>query len=253
MTRLSFSPLLFLVVLTACGGGSSDPSSSGSIAGNWQITLNSNPAKTPSGFLLQAGNSVSGGLLISGNCAGLGATQGQVAGSNVALIVNGTSQTLSLTGTAMADGSSMSGNYSILASGCGASEVGTWTATQVAALTGNFQATFISTVTSNLSFSFTGTVTQGPNTGTSYASLSGSMTSTDSPCFSGASISGQISGTSAVLNLATSDGTSLGKITATATTNASSMSGTYAFVNAQMPLACGTDFGTVVFSFNPFA
>lgn len=250
MSRLGFTPLLFLVVFAACGGGSPNQSSpSGGIAGNWQMALSNNPAKMPSGFLLQAGNSINGGLLLSGGCSGVGSAQGQLTGSNVSITVSVTGQTLSLTGTAMPDGSSMSGNYSILDSGCGASNVGTWTATRVKALAGSFQGTFTSTTTNNLVFHFAGTLTQGPNTGASYASLSGSMTSTDAPCASTVSISGQISGTSTVLNLIGSDGTPVGKIDTTVTPDASSMAGTYAFINTQVPLACGTDFGTVVFAF----
>ncbi len=253
VTRLGLTPLLFLVVLTACGGGSPDPPSPGSIAGNWQMSLQNNPGKTPSGFLLQTGNSLNGTFLFSGNCAGVGPAQGTVSGLNVSMTISEADQVLGLAGTASSDGSSMSGNYTVLASGCGGPETGTWSANQVKALTGSFQATFTSVVTNDLVFHFAGTLTQGPNTGASYASLSGTMTSTDASCFSSASVSGLITGTSAVLNLATSDGVSLGKISTTLTTDASSMTGTYAFINTQVPLACGSDYGTVVFSIQPSA
>jgi hypothetical protein len=253
VTRLGLTPLLFLVVLTACGGGNSDPPSSGSIAGNWQMSLQNNPGKTPSGFLLQTGNALNGSFLFSGNCAGVGPAQGAVSGSNISMTVSEADQVLSLTGTASADGSSMSGNYTVLASGCGGPETGTWNGSQVKALTGNFQGVFTSTVTNDLVFHFTGNLTQGPNTGASYASLSGSMTSTDASCFTSSSISGQITGTSAVLNLATSEGVSLGKISTTLTADATSMTGTYAFINTQVPLACGSDYGTVVFTIQPSA
>lgn len=211
--------------------------------------------RTQSGFLLQSGNSLNGAFLLDGNCAGVGLAQGQVSGSDMSLSENETAQTLSLTGSAMADGS-LGGNYSILASGCGTSEVGTWTAQQVKTLTGSFQGVFTSTITNNLVFHFSGSLTQGPNTGASEASLSGSMTSTDAACFSSASISGQISGTQAVLNLVASDGTALGKISGTLATDASSLGttaspGTYAFINTQVPLACGSDFGNVVLSIQP--
>lgn len=250
MKRLRFTLLLCMAAATSCG---SNGRPAISIAGNWQMSLSNNSGKIPSGFLLQAGNALNGDILISGNCSGVGTAQGQLSGSNVSLTVDAAHQTLALSGTATSDGSSMSGGYSVLAAGCGFSNTGTWTASRVSNFSGQFQGTFTSTVTQNLIFHFSGTVAQGANTGSSFAALSGSMTSTDATCFTGAEISGQISGTAIVLNLADANGVALGKIDGTIALNASSMSGNYYFINTQVPLPCGSDFGTVAFTVQPSA
>jgi hypothetical protein len=60
-----------------------------------------------------------------------------------------------------------------------------------------------------------------------------------------------IGGTAVVLNLATSDGTSLGVISGTITTDASSLTGSYVFKNVNSPVlnplgpCFGNDSGTV--------
>jgi len=242
-------PVLCVGVLTACGGGNSQKPAA-NLAGNWQIIMDGN-IKAPSGFLLQSGTSLDGDFLVSGNCSGVGPAQGQLDGLNIAMTVNASDQTLSFTGTTTSEGTSMSGNYSFLGSGCGGSEAGTWTGTQIPALNTNFQGTFTSGDTPGLVFHFSGTLSQGSNTGASYATLSGNMISTDAPCFTSASVSGQISGTAVVLNLTNSEGIALGKITTTLTTDVTSMTGTYAFVNFTVPIACGSDFGNVVFTLTP--
>src|SRR5208282_6128007 len=98
--------------------------------------------------------------------------------------------TVNLTGILGSSFPSMSGNYSILASGCGQTDLGTWTANKVAPLIGSFQATFTSY--SGTVYQFTGTITQGPNTGQSTATLSGNMTPSDQTCFDTASITGSV-------------------------------------------------------------
>src|SRR5215472_890855 len=164
MCTKKFLPLMIACVagLAACGGSSS-PSTSNSVAlaGNWQLALtkmvlgNPSTLRNQSGFFLQQGSVLSGGLMISGNCAGVGQAQGKVGGSKVSITTIQSAQTIALTGTASTDGSSMSGTYSLLASGCGTSEVGTWTANQVKPLNGNFQAIFTSSL-SGLIFNFSG-------------------------------------------------------------------------------------------------
>jgi hypothetical protein len=257
--------MMCVMMLTACGGGSDPTTSSGNLSGNWQMALqntSSGAAETQSGFLLQSGNTVSGSLLFSGqttsgvtNCAGVGSALGQMTGTNLALTVSPAGQTVNLTGTPANNFTSMSGSYSILAAGCGQTEVGTWTATQVTALTGIFQATFTSTYTGGLVFGFTGTVTQGPNTGGSTATLSGTMQSSNSPCFTTASIAGVISGTSVVFNVLTAQGVALGKYSGTMSADASSIVGTYRFLNASDPTllaACGGgDGGNATFAVQP--
>lgn len=245
MRALGVVSLMCLVLLAACGGGSGT-AKVGALSGNWQMTLQSKTsAETQSGFLLQSGNVVSGGLLLSGqtisgqtSCMGVGSVLGQTSGPNLSLTVSPAGQTVNLTGTSANNFTSMSGSYSILAAGCGQTEVGTWTANQVIPLTGSFQAMFTPN-NSGPVFSFTGTITQGPNTGGSTATLSGSMTSTDSPCFTSASIGGLVSGTSVVFNLLTPGGVALGKYTATMTTDATSITGSFRFSNEADPGVLG--------------
>jgi len=251
---LTLATVVFLLTLTACGGGANSPNSAASLSGNWQMQLVRNPtfSRSQSGFIVQSGKMLNGGLTLSqnllGNCAAAGPAQGQMSGSKVAISVNETGQTVNLAGTVATDGSSMSGNYSILANGCGLSEVGTWTGTKVKAVSGSFQATLSSSWRPNLVYQFTGTVTQGANTGAPNATLSGSMTSTNSPCFSNASLSGLISGTTLVLNPFAADGTALGQISGTVTTDGSTITGNYNFfnVNSTVFANCGGgDSGTI--------
>lgn len=228
--------MIYLALLTACGGG--DSSKTASLSGNWQIQLQSDTSsETQSGFLLQSGHSITGGFQLSGQtisgvaeCVGVGSVQGQSNKSNVTLAVSQAGQTVNLNGTSGTDLTTMSGNYSILSSGCGQTEVGKWTATAVKPLTGNLQFTFTSSG-SLAPFHYVGTITQGPNTGQSTATLSGSMTSSDAPCLTSASIAGVISGTSVVLNFLSTDGLSLGKYQGTTTTDATSIDGFYRFSN----------------------
>jgi hypothetical protein len=197
---------------------------------------------TESGFLLQSGSSITGELLSSNQseCTGLGSVQGTVSGSDIDITVNQIGQTVTLTGTAASDGSSMAGTYSILASSCSGSATGTWTASPVKPITGTYEAT----LNSNLFgvYGYVITVTQGPNTGVSIATLSGMMTSTNAPCGNSLSVSGVVSGTSVVFNLLNS-GNALGKFSGTASTNATNITGTYDFV-AQTN-GCVGDSGTI--------
>jgi hypothetical protein len=242
-----------VLLLTGCGG-SSGTSQAGDLSGNWQMTLqNATSSETQSGFLLQTGNTLTGGVLFSGQtisgqttCEGVGSAVGQASGTNVTLTVTPAGQTMNLTGTVANNATSMSGSYSILASGCGQTEVGTWNAHQVNPLTGTFQATFISVDFATV-FHFTGSITEGPNTGASQATLSGSMISSDAACFSAASVSGVISGTSVVLNILTPEGVALGKYSGTVTTDATQLTGTYRFSNASATGACN-DFGSATFA-----
>jgi hypothetical protein len=238
---------LCLVILTACGGGGNESASSGDLlSGNWQIVLQLSPTalKTESGFIVQSGQAVTGQFVIGGQtvCAGLGSAQGKVSGSNVALTINQVSQTVGLKGTTVSDGSSMSGDYSILSSGCGVSQTGTWTADRVKTLKGSYTGMFTSTPNPSLVFDIATTVSQGANTGLSTSDLSGTMNSTTAPCFTSLAFSGLISGTSLVFNLLDSNGAPVGQFRATASTDATTLTGNYQF-NAQ-PNICAADFGT---------
>jgi hypothetical protein len=246
---------VYLLILTACGGNGNAKGAS-SLTGNWQATLTNpttNAVKTESGFIIQSGNVLSGSVLLNGatTCAGVGAAQGQLSGLNVAIAVSQVGQTVNLTGTTANDGSTMSGNYSILASPCGDSQVGTWTASQVHALTGSFQATFTSTKTTGLIFHFTGKVTQGPNNGGSTTVLAGNMTSTDAPCLSTVVIAGQISGTSVVFNLLSSEGVPVGQYGGTATTDATTITGAYNLQPQATSKSGCSDYGTGTVTVQP--
>lgn len=247
---------LFVCVflLTGCGGSSGGTSQAGALSGNWQMSLqNATSTETQSGFLLQSGNTLTGGVLFSGqtisgqtSCQGVGSAVGQVSGTSVTLTVTPAGQTMNLTGSVANSSTSMSGSYSILAAGCGQTEVGTWSAHQVNPLTGTFLATFTSVDFATV-FHFTGSVTQGPNTGGSQAILSGNMISSDAGCFSAATVSGVISGTSVVLNILTPEGIALGKYSGTVTTDATQLTGLYRFSNASSASACN-DFGSATFA-----
>lgn len=252
--------LACVLMISACGGGGhSDPSNaSGMLSGNWQMTLtesqpppSASDVQTESGFLTQSGNSLAGALVLSGAtlCPGLGTPSGTVSGSNVAITLDQVAQTVTLTGTASSDGTSMAGEYSVLASGCGSSALGTFTATQVSPISGSFQATFSSGEFIGQVYNFAGTLTQGPNTGTSYATLSGTMTSTNAPCINNFSIAGEVSGTSVVFNFLASDGSSQGSYRGSTTTDGTTLTGTYDFL-AQSN-GCFGDAGTVTMAFQP--
>lgn len=250
-------PVLCVLMWASCGsnGNGNDPLP---LSGNWQAALTlttppGNKVKGLSGFLIQSGNTLTGNMLLAGQtqCTGVGAASGQLSGSAISLSVSETGQTVNLTGM-VGGGSSMGGNYSILASPCGASQIGTWTANLVQPLTGNFQGTFTSTQTSGLVYHFSGTISQAANTGSSSANLSGSMTSTDSPCFSSASVSGLISGTAVVFNLLSSEGIALGRLNGTTTTTAGSITGPYEILNSQsVQLGGCTDLGNAAISLTP--
>lgn len=243
--------LLCIFVVSCSSSGTSTGASD--VAGNWQITLQGATTNySQAGFLLQAGKSVSGQFLLLGDCAGVGRVQGEAGTSTISMTVNQPGRTINLSGTAGGNGSSLKGDYSILTAGCGASEVGTWTALKVAALTGSFTGTFTSNASAT-PFHFTGTVTQGSNTGATSATLAGSMTSNDAVCFGDASVSGMISGTSVVLTLTSTDGSALGQFAGELTTDASSATGTYNFFNAQTPIpGCpGGDSGAATLEIHP--
>ena len=253
--------LVVACVLSAlsCGGGSGGTAASpGALSGNWEMTLTgtgtppSGPTvMTESGFLTQSGSSLGGSILLSGAtpCLGLGTMSGTVSGSNVAITVAQTGQTVTLTGTATSGSTSMAGIYSVLASGCGASTVGTFTATQIKPLSGNFQATFTSGEFVGTVYDFAGKLTQEPNTGASFATLSGTMTSTNAPCIRSFSIAGLIRGTSVVFNFLASDGSSQGQYRGTTTADGTTLTGTYDFL-AQSN-GCFGDAGTVTMAFKP--
>jgi hypothetical protein len=240
---IGFFVVLFCLLVTACGGSgnNSDPPSA-SIAGNWQMSLqpadqNESP-RIQSGFLVQNGNTLGGQLMLTDPpCSGTGAVSGSVDGGSVAITVNLTGISVSLNGTLGSGPNSMSGNYTILSTGCtgnsSSPETGTWTANLVTPLSGNFQGSF--TFNNGTGpFSVTGTVSQGANTGSANALLSGTLDISNSSnitpyCFGTApfTVSGVVSGTSVVMNVLDSIGNQFGQIygTSSITSGTTSVTG----------------------------
>lgn len=138
--------MLALAGLTGCGGSSSkSPATTGALAGNWQFTLQMTKAPHTttllSGFLQQTGKTITGAVELTPPlqtpppCGGSFSATGMYDGQNLNLTVNEGGATLSLTGTG--SGSAMGGTYSLVASGCGKDDSGTFTATQIKPLNGD--------------------------------------------------------------------------------------------------------------------
>jgi hypothetical protein len=227
--------LILPFLATACGGGgnSAASSSSATLSGNWQMTLkktNTKLTRTQSGFLVQNKNVVTGGVIFTDiPCSGVGTVAGSVSGTNVAFTVGVTGLTINLSGALGSDQASMSGDYTMLASGCQApslntQETGTWTANLVKPLSGNFSGTIKSSKLGILQI--TGQVSQGQNTGASEAPLTGSL-SVKGYCFANASIAGVVSGTAVVINLVSASGVELAQVMGTSTLDGTSVTGTY--------------------------
>lgn len=247
--------MLSVIFSTGCGGSSSN---TGSLTGNWQITLTNTSTgaqKSESGFLVQSGGSLSGALLLTGQtaCAGVGTAQGSVNRSDVTLSVQQVGQTVNLSGTSTnANASAMlNGNYNILSSPCGNSQVGTWTGVEVKPLAGSLTAVFKSSLNAGSVLNFTGTISQSQNSGSSAAAnLSGNLSSQNSTCLSSAMIGGQISGTTVVLNLTSSEGLAIGQYTGTITPDATTITGTYNVYPQAPPGGCH-DYGTATITVQP--
>ena len=244
---LLFVLLASAMFFSACGGGNSTPSgaqTSLSISGNWQFTV-APPADgsflggLQGGFLLQKGGAVTGAAVYSVLLSqlafpcnsGSAAITGTATGQTVTLTAVAGTQTFTYTGTLSSDGSTMSGTYSSTAgtapdgSPCGTAQTGLqWSATSVPPLTGPIQGFFHSTQNpssplANQDFPVTGALTQGPNIGASNATVTGTLSFLNPatnlsyyPCFTIASVNGQISGNSVILQLIDINGSTVGQI-----------------------------------------
>jgi hypothetical protein len=241
--------------LTACGSNNNvSPPPSGSIAGNWQMSLqpedaNLKPAPQ-SGFLLQTGNLLSGSqLLTDPPCSGVANVTGTIEGTSVTFTENTNGIVLNLTGTVGTGQSSMSGTYTVLSSGCSnnntAPQTGTWIADLVAPLVGNFQGTYTSHQGS--SYTIAGQISQAGNTGTSSAALTGTF-NIAGYCFATANITGIVSGTTAVMNLTDSSGAQIGELSVTNSLNGTLLTGTLSYLGegSSGTLGCrAADDGTI--------
>ena len=225
-----------LAVLAACGGSSSPSQTAGpgSLAGNWQFAMtspsdNSFQGGIQGGFLLQSTGNVSGAVTYAvslppqeGGTAtlcssGSGPVTGSISGQNVTLTVTAGIQTFTLTGTLSSDGSTIAGTYtSSDGKGCGTAQTGLkWTATSVPPLTGTIQGNFHSALDPSLrnqDFPVTGILTQGENIGASNATITGTLNFQNYPCLSTASVNGQISGNSVILQIIAANGLNVGQI-----------------------------------------
>jgi hypothetical protein len=237
-------------ILSACGGGSSnDMQSSATLSGNWQFTLapqSDGDQKGPTfnggllgGFLMQNDGAASGQVVYSvtsstsatGPCnSGSAPIAVTVSGQNVTLTAPAGSQTFTLTGTLSTNGSTMMGTYSSTAgtapdgSVCGYAETGlSWSAISVPPLSGTIQGRFHSvggtSTLNNQDFLVSGSLTQGENIGASNATVTGTLTFVDPttnlsdyPCFAYASVNGQISGNSVILQIIGVNGSTVGQI-----------------------------------------
>jgi hypothetical protein len=230
-----------LVVLSACGGsGSSTQSqSSGSLAGNWQFTMsppsdNSFQGGIQGGFLLQKNGSVSGGTTYSISLppqqqggaptlcsSGSAPVTGSLNGQSVTLTAVAGPQTFTLTGALSSDGSTMTGTYSSTdGQGCGTAQTSLqWSAASVPPLSGPILGSFHSSINPALrdqDFPVSGTLTQGENIGASNATVTGTLSFQGYPCLTTASVNGQISGNSVILQIIAPNGFNVGQIGAPA-------------------------------------
>ena len=242
--------LAFAFLSLSCGGGKapSTSSTSSAISGNWQIALtrhNSTEQWTFSGFLLQSGTTVNGSFILGAGCQGVGPVTGTFDGQNLQLTVGSFGQDFTLTAT-LPSGSTtettMSGQFSTLQGGCvDFTSSGTWTATRIPPLSGSFQGSFVAAGTGGLTVNVIGTLTQSPNIGASNATISGTMSAVGAPAFcsyiGNTTVTGLISGTSAILNFYGPDGSLIGQAPypggafgpLTVSSDGSSMTGSFNF------------------------
>ena len=212
-----------VILFSGCGGGSSSSSqntTTGPLSGNWQFTLADQSLQ--GGFLLQDKDSVTGAVVYSiGSPAcnsGSAPMTGTFTGQNVTLMAVAGGQTYSLTGTLSADHSTMMGTYTSTAGqSCGTAQSGAqWSAVSVPPLSGTIQGS-VHNVTGNpallnQNFSVTGVLSQGPNIGASNATIVGTLNFQNYPCMDTASVNGQISGRTVILQVIATNGLTVGQI-----------------------------------------
>jgi hypothetical protein len=243
--------LTIMAMCASCGcshSSSTDSGQNGALAGNWQFAPSapsdgSFTGGLQGGFLLQSNGSVTGAAVYSVSAAniqppltnpcnsGSASITGTVSGQTVSLTAVAGTQTFTFTGSLSSDGSTISGTYSSTAgtaadgtTPCGTVQSGlSWSAAAVPTITGPIQGSFHSTGggagLSNQDFIVSGYLTQGNNIGASNATITGGLSFidptsnvSDYPCFSSASVNGQISGNSVILQIIAPDGSTAGQI-----------------------------------------
>jgi hypothetical protein len=225
--------------LSGCGGSSNTSDSSANsaaVSGNWQFSLsapadNSFSGGLQGGFLLQDKGTVSGQVTYSmtisqpsaATCGGSAVVTGTLSGQTLKLTASAGSQMFSLTGTLSSDGSSLTGTYSTVATpSCGTVQSGLpWTAKLMPSLSGAVQGYLHSDGSQNdpvlhQEFEVSGSLVQGPNTGTNSAPVTGTLNFQGYPCLDTVSVTGQISGNSAILQLIAANGLNVGQVGAPA-------------------------------------
>jgi hypothetical protein len=243
--------LMVLSACGGSSSSSNQLQGSGQLAGNWQFSIASppdgsfqgspnSPCATPTtsplcsgGFLLTDNNgAVTGQItyavflpvptspgqppLPPALCnSGSAPVTGTVSGQNVTLTAVEGKQTYTLTG--VLNGTTMMGTYSSTdGKGCGTAQSGLqWSATYVPPLSGTIQGNFHSTASTSLLnqlFPVTGTLVQGDNVGASSATVTGTLNFQNYPCLSSASVNGQVSGSSVILQIVASNGLNVGQI-----------------------------------------
>lgn len=260
--------MISLLVLASVSCGDNKPPAPTTFTGNWEITLNRHENPAPliySGFLLQAGNSVSGSVVLGDGCQGVGSVSGTITGQAFQLSINEFGQVINLSGNLPSGNGPVNGQFSTLPGACTEfPSTGSWTAAQIKPMTSTFHGTFVSTNSAAItpSLDVTGIITQGPNTGASSATLSGTLTAASyvAPCayLTNATITGTISGTTIVWNLFAPNGTAMGRVPlpgglpggppdATISIDGSSLTGSYQF--QPISSSCGGDQGSVQLTF----
>lgn len=221
--------LFGIALLSACGGSSTSSTANGQFSGNWQITNMALDSALrggiQGGFLLQNKNLVSGQFVYSFSLlsqpgticnSGTATVAGTVNGQNVTLTAVAGPQTYTLKGTLSSDRSTLMGTYdSTGGQGCGTAQTGLqWSAILVPPLNGDVQGSFHSTATglSGRDFQVTGTLVQGPNSGASSATVTGTLNFEGYPCLATASVNGEITGNSVVLQVIAVNGLNVGSI-----------------------------------------
>ena len=230
---LAVMMLASMVVLSSCGGSSSSTTNAGmSLSGNWQFAMNaptdgSFSGGLQGGFLVQGKGSVAGQAVYLVSvasppptpCGGTASITGTLNGQTVALTAVAGQQSFQLTGSLSPDGKTITGTYSTIATtDCGTAQQGVpWSASAVPPLSGTVQGNIHSTGPPNIGqvnrdFAVTGSFAQGPNLGTSSAAVTGALNFQGYPCLDTASVTGQISGNSVILQIIATNGLNVGRI-----------------------------------------